>query len=68
MKKKSWASKQKQNVLIYDITYMWNLKNNPNEYIYKRERDSQIQIKIMVTKERERKLGNMALANINHYA
>ena len=47
---------------------MWNLKNNPNEYIYKRERDSQIQIKIMVTKERERKLGNMALANINHYA
>ena len=42
MKKKSWASKQKQNVLIYGITYMWNLKNNPNEYIYKRERDSQI--------------------------
>ena len=26
---------------IYDITYVWNLKNNTNEYIYKTETDSQ---------------------------
>ena len=25
----------------YDITYMWNLKNNTNESIYKTETDSQ---------------------------
>lgn len=31
-----------ETVLIYDITDMWNLKNNPNEYVYKRETDSQI--------------------------
>ena len=26
---------------IYDITYMWNLKNDTNELIYKTETDSQ---------------------------
>ena len=25
---------------IYDITYMWNLKNNTNKFIYKTETDS----------------------------
>ena len=27
--------------ISYDITYMWNLKNNTNEVIYKTETDSQ---------------------------
>ena len=27
---------------IYDITYMWNLKYNTNELLYKTETDSQI--------------------------
>ena len=27
----------------YYITYMWNLKNNTNEFIYKTETDSQTQ-------------------------
>ena len=27
--------------MLYDITYMWNLKNNTNELIYKTERDTQ---------------------------
>ena len=26
---------------LYDITYMWNLKNSTNELIYKTEIDSQ---------------------------
>ena len=30
--------------ISYDITYMWNLKNNTNELIYKTETDSQIQV------------------------
>ena len=28
---------------IYDITYMWNLKNDTNNLIYKTEKDSQTQ-------------------------
>ena len=31
-----WSQRQ-----IYDITYMWNLKNDINELIYKTETDSQ---------------------------
>ena len=34
----------------YDIIYMWNLKNNANEFICKTETDSQIENKLMVTK------------------
>ena len=29
--------------ILYDITYMWNLKNDTNESIYKTEKDSQRQ-------------------------
>ena len=28
--------------ITYDITYMWNLKHDTNEFIYKTETDSQI--------------------------
>ena len=35
---------------IYDITYVWNLKNNTNEYIYKTETDSQTYKTNMVIK------------------
>ena len=27
--------------ILYDITYMWNLKYNTNQYIYKPKTDSQ---------------------------
>ena len=30
--------------ILYDITYMWNLKNNTDESIYKTETDSQLQL------------------------
>ena len=30
-----------QRQILYDITYMWNLKNNTKESIYKSETDSQ---------------------------
>ena len=36
-----WSQKEKQ--ISYDITYMWNLKYNKNELIYKTETDSQSQ-------------------------
>ena len=29
--------------ILHGITYMWNLKNNTNEWIYRTETDSQAQ-------------------------
>ena len=36
--------------ILYDITYMWNLKNNTNEYIQIRNRLTDIENKLTVTK------------------
>ena len=36
-------SELSQRQISYDITYMWNLKNDTNELIYKTEIDSQTQ-------------------------
>ena len=33
------SSRERQ--IIYDITFMWNLKNNTNKFTYKTETDSQ---------------------------
>ena len=35
---------QAERQLSYNITYIWNLKKDTNEHIYKTEIDSQIQI------------------------
>ena len=34
-------SKSDKDKYLHDITYMWNLKNNTNEFIYKTETDTQ---------------------------
>ena len=47
-------SELSQRQISYDITYMWNLKNDTNEIIYKTEMDSQTENKPMVTKGRRR--------------
>ena len=36
--KRSKSERERQ--ISYDITYMWNLKNDGNKLIYKRETDS----------------------------
>ena len=36
-----WNKSDRERQLVYCITYMWNLKNNTNESIYKTETDSQ---------------------------
>ena len=38
-----WGKSDRERQISYDITYMWYLKNNTNEYIYKTETDSQTQ-------------------------
>ena len=39
--KQSKSERERQ--IPYDITYMWNLKYNTNQHIYKTKTDSQIQ-------------------------
>ena len=36
-----WHKSDRQRQISYDITYLWNLKNDTNELIYKREPNSQ---------------------------
>ena len=36
-----WSKSEREGQIPYDITYMWNLKYDPNELIYKTETDSQ---------------------------
>ena len=36
-----WSKSERDRKILYDITFMWNLKNDTNELIYKTEADSQ---------------------------
>ena len=36
-----WSKPDRERQISYDITYMWNLKTDTNEHIYKTETDSQ---------------------------
>ena len=38
-----WSKPDRDRLILYDITYIWNLKSNVNESIYKTETDSQTQ-------------------------
>ena len=42
---------QTKRQISYGITYMWNIKYDTNELIYKTETDSDIENKLMITKE-----------------
>ena len=36
-----WSKSEKERQISYDMTYLWNLKYDTNELIYKTEIDSQ---------------------------
>ena len=36
-----WSKSNRGRQILYDITYMWNLRNNTNESIYQTETDSE---------------------------
>lgn len=36
-----WGKSGRERKILYDIIYVWNVKNNTNESIYKTETDSQ---------------------------
>ena len=63
-----WSKSFRERQISYVVTYMWNLKYDTNELIYKIEIDSQTENKLMVTKgERgERGINNWEFA-INRY-
>ena len=54
---------------IYDITYMWNLKNDANELIYKVNRSTDVENKLMVTErgKGEREIKRLRLVYKNYY-
>ena len=37
----NWSKSERERQIPYDITYMWNLKYDTNEYIYETETDSE---------------------------
>ena len=61
-----WSKPDREKQILYDITYMWNLKNNTNECICKTETDSDIENKLVVT-EGERGGGTNWEFGINRY-
>ena len=51
--------------ILYEIPYMWNLRNNTDEYTYKTDTD--IENKLVVTKGRARQIRNMGLTDTNYH-
>ena len=45
-----WSKSARERQESYDITYMWNLKYDTNELIYKTNRLTDVENKLMVTK------------------
>ena len=45
-----WSKSERERQIPYGVTYMWNLKYDTNQLIYKTETDSDIENKCMVTK------------------
>ena len=44
-----WRKSDRDRQILYDITYMWNLKNDTSESIYKRDSQTQ-KTNLLVTK------------------
>ena len=64
--KQSKSERERQ--IPYDITYLWNLKSDTSEHIYRTERDTHIENKLLVAKGewvRERRIGCLRLADAN---
>ena len=51
--------------ILYDVTYMWNLKNNTTDSIQKLETDSDIKKTNMVMKGERKKSGTNQVYEIN---
>ena len=50
----------------YDITYIWNLKYDTNEHIYKTNKLTDIKNRLLVA-NKEGRIRSSGLANVNYY-
>ena len=60
---------ERERKIPYDITYMWNLKYDTNEPIYKTERASQTwrtDLWLLKGREGEGQTGSLGLVGANH--
>ena len=62
--KKSKSERERQ--IPYDITYIWNLKYNTNEHIYKTNKLTDIKNRLAVA-NKEARTGSLGLADVNNY-
>ena len=62
--KKSKSERERQ--IPYDITYIWNLKYNTNEHIYKTNKLTDIKNRLAVARK-EARTGISGLADVNNY-
>ena len=62
--KKSKSERERQ--IPYDITYIWNLKYNTNEHIYKTNKLTDIKNRLAVA-NKEASTGSLGLADVNNY-
>ena len=65
-----WRKSEKGRQTPYDITYMWNLKYDPNEPIYETETDLQTENRLVIAKVGEmgeRWTGSLGLVDANYY-
>ena len=61
-----WSKSDRERQILDDITYMRNLKNNTNDFIYKTEQTQRHRKQLMVTKG-EREIRSMGLTDTHYY-
>ena len=62
-----WSKSYRERQISYDITYMWDLKNDTNEPIYKIETDSQMQKTNLLFPKGKEEGGTNKELRINRY-
>ena len=63
------SQSERERQILYDVIYLWNLKNNTNESTHKNQnRPTNIENKLMFTKKGEEgKIRSMGLTDTNYY-
>ena len=66
-----WNKSERERQILYDVIYLWNLKNNTNESTHKNQnRPTNIENKLMFTKRESSEEGyfrNLRLTNTHDY-
>ena len=60
------SKSERERQIPNDITFMWNLKYDTSEHIYKTKTDSDTENRLVVAKW-EGRIGSLGLADANYY-